>query len=191
MGFFSFKCAKTNKSIPAYPYARLPKHLSNVVMVLPDDTTFSGVYDGYGNICNEHGEGQREVYDMIAKYMYGEENRDLIFNNKKNFFTEHGQELFTITKFDWAEPTKKEEFSNYLSEKDIEKYVGMSMNEMNEKYNFEVQTDFEKAGELIKIVRSDVYMDELFQVLSPSESCENQGYFYDDDIVEHLKQVEL
>ena len=64
MGFFSFLCAKTGRSIPAYPHANRPRVDSEVVLVTPSDEIYRGVYDGYGNICT--GDDTSDVYDIIA-----------------------------------------------------------------------------------------------------------------------------
>lgn len=50
MGFSSHLCSKTGQSIPAYPYADLPIELSEIVVILPDDSQFEGFYDGYGRL---------------------------------------------------------------------------------------------------------------------------------------------
>lgn len=70
MGFSSFMCSKTKQSIPAYPWAELPKAASHIVAVLPDDTTIEGIYDGYGRTAPEgvdpasHGdEGKDNIYE--------------------------------------------------------------------------------------------------------------------------------
>jgi hypothetical protein len=49
MGFSSFKCAKSNHSIPAWPYAELPQEASDIVALFSDGTIVRGTYGGYGN----------------------------------------------------------------------------------------------------------------------------------------------
>jgi hypothetical protein len=68
MGFSSHLCSKTRQSIPAYPYAGLPKNLSEIVVILSDDSTFEGFYDGYGKI---HARECFEAYvspDRVSDY---------------------------------------------------------------------------------------------------------------------------
>lgn len=48
MGFFSHQCSISRQSIPAWPYANLPKKASDVVLVLPCGDTLKGIYNGYG-----------------------------------------------------------------------------------------------------------------------------------------------
>jgi hypothetical protein len=47
MGFSSFLCSKTSKSIPAYPYAEKDAELSHIVVIFPDNSKIEGFYDGY------------------------------------------------------------------------------------------------------------------------------------------------
>ena len=54
MGFFSSLCSKSKISIPALPHAELPPEASHVVVVLPDSSTFTGHYDGYGRVIDEN-----------------------------------------------------------------------------------------------------------------------------------------
>jgi hypothetical protein len=63
MGFSSWNCAVDNTSIPAYPYANKPQVESEVVLVLPDDTTVEGVYDGYGRISG------KQVLETVHKQL--------------------------------------------------------------------------------------------------------------------------
>jgi len=65
MGFFSHKCAKTNLSIPAFPYAEFPKEFSEVVQVLPDNRIIEGIYDGYGRI------GDSDIFEALAPFVLG------------------------------------------------------------------------------------------------------------------------
>lgn len=50
MGFSSFLTSDKKQSIPAYPYAEKPASLSHIVVILPDDSTHTGFYTGYGAI---------------------------------------------------------------------------------------------------------------------------------------------
>jgi len=81
MGFFSYKCAKSKVSIPAYPWAGFPKEFSEVVQVLPDDTTISGAYNGYGRI------GKRDTGKALAPFVTGKPKarREEIFSTPDGF----------------------------------------------------------------------------------------------------------
>jgi hypothetical protein len=69
MGFHSNLCTVSGFSIPAYPYAGLPKAASLVVLVLPNDAIFSGVYNGYGQFSNEDAphDGIDQYVDLVAR----------------------------------------------------------------------------------------------------------------------------
>lgn len=71
MGFFSYRCSKTGRSIPAYPHAGLPEPLSCVVLVLPDDSIVWGTYDGYGHIKSLH-DGPIDIFDKLAPFVTGD-----------------------------------------------------------------------------------------------------------------------
>ena len=53
MGFFSHRCAISNESIPAYPYAEFDKVESEVVLILPSNFKINGTYDGYGRVLSD------------------------------------------------------------------------------------------------------------------------------------------
>jgi hypothetical protein len=67
MGFFSYRCNKTNLPIPAWPYAGKDKRHSLVVMILPNDEILKGVYNGYGKIIDEKWSGKLD--DLEANTM--------------------------------------------------------------------------------------------------------------------------
>lgn len=69
MGYFSWKCAKSGKSIPAYPNAKRDIRESTVFLILPDNTRVSGVYDGFG--CINHGIQSVDIYDALAPFVIG------------------------------------------------------------------------------------------------------------------------
>ena len=55
MGFFSWRCSKSNISIPTM-YLNMPRKYSEVVLVTPDNRCLRGVYDGYGRIISDSGD---------------------------------------------------------------------------------------------------------------------------------------
>lgn len=98
MGFFSWKCAVCDESIPAYPYAGRDVELSHVVMVLPDNTTKAGIYDGYGNIELDNEEGEIDVYETIAPFYFKKPSvRDDVFNISDFYLI---QPMIKIVRFD-------------------------------------------------------------------------------------------
>jgi hypothetical protein len=161
MGFFSWKCAVTGDSIPAFPYAGRPERLSKVVMVLPDNKLVSGVYDGYGHI------GGQDVYDLIVPYYFGvdEPVRELLFNRNK-YITSPGGEQVTVDVFSWEEP--------------LPGFGKMTLNELRQK-GYTIETDFDRlrAAGMIKIVRQDAFTGQAHDELPASEDCPDQGYFYE------------
>lgn len=125
MGFFSWLSAKSGESIPAYPYAERPKYMSEVVLVLPDDSLIEGIYGGYGDITADDGH-KYDIYTVIAEYLDG--------------------------------------------------YDGTGR-----EYIFKAEGAFDKAHDLIKIVRKKEYNGERWDQLKPSQNCPDQGYFYEED----------
>jgi hypothetical protein len=160
MGFFSWKCALTGKSIPAYPDAGRSLASSTVLMVLPDNTHVAGVYDGYGNI------GDKDVYDLVAPFYFDDKHatRAHIFNNNKYITTPDGEEV-TIQQLNWAEP--------------LQRFDGMTLNDLVQA-GHTVEQDFYRLQDkgFIKIVRQDAYGGESYDELPASERCPDQGYFY-------------
>jgi len=181
MGFFSFKCAKSNLSIPAYPAAKLPRAWSEVVMVLPDNKFIEGVYDGYGNIDG------KDIYAEIANVMFGKRDRDLIFNDTK-IIKKFDEYVGTIKKFNWDEPLTREDIIGPLD--DMNKLlIGSSMNDIQDA-GFEFSNTFKEANKMIKIVRLDIYNGESFDELETSKSDPTQGYFYEPSDIAKLKKAE-
>jgi len=110
MGFSSYKCAKSKKSIPAYPYAGFPAKASEVVLVLPEVTHKSvelntggkggvtlgggvirGHYDGYGHI------GNADIYEELGWIMFYARNRDDAFKGDR---FEKIQEAVKMVRYD-------------------------------------------------------------------------------------------
>jgi hypothetical protein len=163
MGFFSWKCALTGKSVPAYPYAGRPVKGSTVVMVLPDDSVVRGVYDGYGHISGH------DVYDLIAPFFFKRPHaRGGDFFGNTKYITSPEGEKFEVDQFNWSEP--------------IEAFGGKSLNALA-KEGYEITSDFYllHAAKMIKIVREDAYKGQRYEELPGSEDCPDQGYFYSED----------
>lgn len=83
MGFFSWKCVKSEYSIMN---ENTPYH-KGIVMVLPSDEIVKGDYDGYGRIRNEHGKeyeifvlahaGSLEKYHELERTLNSEQFEEL------------------------------------------------------------------------------------------------------------------
>ena len=170
MGFFSFKCAKSKFSIPAYPHAGLPIEASRVVMVTPQNERVEGIYDGYGHINDV------DVYAKMALHMFGEENRDLIWEGGKRVIYK-GKDLGTISAFMWDQPISIDQIETMKAHK-LNDVLGKTMNELA-KTGYKFRTRFDDAQELIKIVRADHYNGESFEELPVSKNCKEQGFFYE------------
>jgi hypothetical protein len=168
MGFHSFKCAKSKLSIPAFPYADLPVQASHVVLVLPDNKKVEGVYDGYGCI------GEVQIYDELARILYGKADRELIWDSPIK--VHKGKKLIaTLSKRFWDEPLKEEFIKSSI---DSSLILGKTLNELKAS-GYKVETDFEVAERMIKIVRMDHYNGETYEELPVSKNCRAQGYFYE------------
>lgn len=163
MGFFSWKCAVCDESIPAHPWAGKDIEMSHVVMVLPDNTTKAGIYDGYGNIELDNEEGEIDIYETIAPFYFKKPcvRRD-VFNNTKYLISPDG-EKHTIDQFRYDEP--------------LSKFNGMSMNDLQQS-GWDITSDFYLIQPMIKIVRFDQYHGQSYEELKSSESCPDQGFFY-------------
>ena len=161
MGFYSWLCAKSKKSIPAFPHAGRPIWHSEVVQVLPDNSKVEGIYDGYGNI------GGVDIHDSIAPFYFKRKDatRDDIFSKKKYIVAPDGNK-FEIVQLRYDEPIKE--------------LGGLNMNDA-ETAGYKIDTDFDRCQHLIKIVRKDFYKGETFDQLDPSPHCPDQGFFYDDE----------
>lgn len=59
MGFFSWKCAKTGKSI-ANTMALMPEWRSRCALVLPDRKIYELAYDGYGIF------GDEDIFELLG-----------------------------------------------------------------------------------------------------------------------------
>jgi hypothetical protein len=172
MGFFSFKCAKSNASIPAYPDAGLPKEASLVIMITPKDRIIEGIYDGYGNI------GNRDIYAEIAQDLYGKYDRDLIFGDAK-FLMVDNRVFGEVKKFQWDEPIKKSDVIASANMEIENIIIGSTLNELQDD-GAQIKSIFDSVKGMIKIVRKDHYNGEKYNELIASKDDPDQGFFYDE-----------
>jgi hypothetical protein len=161
MGFSSFLDAKTGSTIPAYPWAECPLVESEVVMVLPDDTTIEGVYDGYGRI------NDKRIYEILAPYVLGAGATESdVFSDLKTVEFPDGK-VYTVKKFHYDDPIKS--------------LGGISLNQALKK-GAKITTNYDKLENFIKVVKKYNYNGETFNDLPASEWCCYQGFFYPEDI---------
>lgn len=170
MGFFSFKCSKSNLSIPAYPDAGLPVAASHVVLVTPQNERIEGIYNGYGRV------GDVDVYAKCALFMFGQEDRDLIWSGPLRIFK--GKKLVTSTsKSMWDSPLRSEDFVDG-DPRAFSDLIGLTLNEVRQDGHI-MRSNFDEAQKLIKIVRADHYNGESYDELKTSKRCPEQGFFYE------------
>lgn len=181
MGFFSFKCAKTDLPIPAFPAAKLPRSWSEIVMVLPDNSLIEGVYDGYGNIDGTN------IYSEVANIMFGERDEKLIFGKNKTI-SKMDEYVATVKKFMWDDAIEASEITDEPNEMN-ELLIGSSLNDLADN-GFQITDTFDLAGQYIKIVRKDAYAGETYDELPASKNDPNQGYFYEDKDIKKLRAGE-
>lgn len=83
MGFFSYKCSKSEESIPAYGFFAIDDKYSKVVQVTPNNRKIFGFYDGYGRVVNDNGE--HDIFEEIIRDLYPDtpegELRDKYFDD--------------------------------------------------------------------------------------------------------------
>lgn len=167
MGFFSWHCAKSKVSIPT-PYLDLPSVLSDVVLVLPDNKTIEGMYNGYGEIDGT------DIYEVLAPYHFKRPStREDVFRPIK-YITAPNGDKFTISQFNYAEP--------------LAQFEGRSLNDLKSQ-GYGITTDFDAVDSMVKIVRKDMYNGEKYSELPISKGCRDQGYFYSTKTVNKLRKV--
>ena len=82
MGFFSFTSAKSGRSI-MNTYSDMHK---GIMIVLPDNKTISGDYDGYGRVQSDEF-GSIDIHAIYGEYMKGS-NLDSFIDHQENLTTE-------------------------------------------------------------------------------------------------------
>jgi len=85
MGFFSWRCAKSDKPVMAEVAVQgTPwKFASEVIVLFNNGDRISGTYDGYGRVDGfELVDVPEERWRMVIKDFYNEENFDQLQRNK-------------------------------------------------------------------------------------------------------------
>lgn len=167
MGFFSWRCAISNKSIP-HDYE------GKIHLILPNNKKISGYYDGYGDIS------ENSIMHKVCKALnlegepWDKRGVGCRLTGKKYFFGE--------------------DFENYES---ILKDFDLTVNEcLRQKLVEDLEGNYEKCMKNVKIVTDyalnnppntfkfiDIkrrLKDLKFEDLSTSPECEYQGFFYPD-----------
>lgn len=187
MGFFSWKCCKCGKSIPAYPFAKKDKQRSKIVLVTPKNHRHYGVYDGYGHITNEVTNKVADVLPTLAQEIFNIRDEDKarakVSSPIKTWYLK-GKPVFELDKFNYEETILPSEITVFFDVPDKtvefinENVIGNKMNNLKE-YGFTRVTNFDRVMEKVKIVHQDCYHNEDYINLDLSKSCEDQGFFYD------------
>ena len=173
MGFFSWRsCVSGHDIMNNYGGDGL---YDGIAIILPDNTIISGDFDGYGKISTEEGE-MHSVYGLMAKLLFGIEDRDLVFGTTKRFFKDD-KLCFVLDKFNYGEPVLADEVKQVEGEVDINTIIGENMNDIRD-MGFVVKTTFDEANSLIKVMhRSEVKEGMKYDELPVSESAEGQGHW--------------
>ena len=176
MGFYSWKCAKTKQSIPAYPDAGFERCYSEVVLVTPK-RNYYGVYDGYGGIDGV------DVYDVMAEIISGGKHtsRRYVFQNIKQIsFLDDPESDFIVDLFHYETPLLGNMVCQPSRNDMSSRLLGLTLNQIQQHFDVEIYNlHLEAANQHIKIVLQTAYNGESFDELEPSEDCEFQGFFYD------------
>lgn len=115
MGFSSWLSAKSGVSIPAYPYSKRHKILSHVVLILPDDSTVTGYYDGYGMIHPE---------ENFTAYV-DEENRDKFYEDQ-----DKAVDIWEVVKPFMRNPEDWKEYQKLIKLVRVSEYKGEKFNDL-------------------------------------------------------------
>lgn len=183
MGFFSYNCAISDISIPAYPYSRLNKELSHVVLVLPNNETVEGYYDGYGNIC---GDNNIEIFQEVSLKVFNKPLDEMPLNIKEAYH--HGIKIGLLKKTMYDEKILQSEIIEIR--KGYESVLlNQTMNDLSE-FGYEFESLFGKVCDSVKLVRYDIFKehesDINYDTLKFSSSCRYQGFFYDEETKDML-----
>ncbi len=148
MGFFSNLCAVSGQSIPANCVEPC-----DVTVFLPDGTTRSGVYDGYGNV---------DGFDV----------RDALRSHYKD--VKHEPDLIvSVTPIGGAWDVRTASGAEYRQTGTREEAESVTASHAND------HVEFEFIEEHIKMVKTAyVTPDMTYKNLPVSKRCPEQGYFY-------------
>ena len=176
MGFFSWKCAKTKQSIPAYPDAGFERFYSEVVLVTPQ-RNYYGVYDGFG--CIDGVDVYAVMAELLSEGKYTD--RSYIFQDIKQIaFTNDPESDFIIDLFSYEAPLLEHMIVQPSSNDTSTRLLGLTLNQIKQHFDVDIfNILFEVANQHIKIVLQTAYQGESFEELEVSENCEFQGFFYD------------
>ena len=187
MGFFSWRCAKTNRSIPAWPYAGFERTDSEITLVTRHGN-YTGVYDGYGRI------DEVDIFAVLAFDLTDGScrERDYIFNEHRGVVFADGESNFTIDKRENNIRLSEEDIVSHSANGLSQQLLGMTLDEICEKFGAKLtETTFSRAMNNVKIVLTKEYKGETFAELPTSEDCEYQGFFYDWGFLEDEEEEQL
>jgi hypothetical protein len=145
-----------------------------MAILLPDNTIISGEYDGYGTIITD--DKEYDIYGLMAKELFGIEDRDLCFTGEKRFYF-NDLYCFSIDKQNYAEPVLVDDVKYCNIDFDINTIIGKDINTLREK-GFTIKTIFDDANDMIKVMhRSEVSEDMKYSSFDASEGAEGQGHW--------------
>ena len=148
-----------------------------MAILLPDNTIISGECDGYGGITTKEG-NYHDVYGLMAKIMFGEENRDLIFNGPRRFFNGDDKWCFTLDIFSWDQKIEIKDIVSGADGFNLGILIGKTMNELT-KDGYKEHHYCDDADKMIKVMhRSEVKKGMKYDDYEASESAEGQGHWY-------------
>jgi hypothetical protein len=174
MGFFSWKCAISDKSIP-HDYNGL------VHLVLPTNKIVSGYYDGYGHL-NSKGK-EKDINELVCEAL-GLEGGP--FANRGVFDPKTGKRYIYQKDFETYESVLPD------FKKTVNECVRLNLVK-------DIEGNFEVVNKHVKLV-TDVALNNSpslkfitdkkkrkldYASLPVSESCEYQGYFYPEDFEDY------
>jgi hypothetical protein len=175
MGFFSYLCAKSGKSISASAVCEV-----EVVGYYPDGRVVRGVYDGYGRIGYEE-YSQEILFEQASPFSV--ENVRLVGGSieKREPYKDFSYRFDVAFEFFSGNEkvVKKKATTAYVAKdksKSLEEYFADRLGFIKS------NLDFDEKSKSIKIVLASEYDEnDTFESLPSSQNCPHQGFFYPDD----------
>jgi len=176
MGFFSFRSCVSNHDIMNnyFDEENGTNLYDGMAILLPDNTIISGEYDGYGTIITE--DGEYDIYGLVAKELFGVDDRDLCFSGPKRFYF-NDLYCFSVDVFNYEDLISMDDVLKVSDDFDINTVIGKTMNTLREK-GFTIKTNFDVANDMIKVMhRGEVKDGMKYDDFDVSEGAEGQGFW--------------
>ena len=170
MGFFSWKCCKTNVSIP-YDYK------GDIIIITPKKS-YRGVYNGYGRINTA--EGEINIMPQVGL---------------DTGILKAGEDMWhdgwTVIDKDGKEYSMGKDFKNFahaIVDRETGEYLfeGKDVNELGRLETVKRKVSlYDKIKKEIRIVVGYSYngVQDTFDTLKHSEDCPHQGFFYPEEYI--------